>query len=97
MPFGMCLLLAVPPVEAQEQPPVVSPDRAAAQVVVPVAGGGDAGDTVAKLRELAGAGAPEQVDTYVTGPAGFVADLGAAFGDIDSLLLLVTAFWSVVS
>jgi hypothetical protein len=26
MPFGMCLLLAVPPVEAQEQPPVVSPE-----------------------------------------------------------------------
>jgi RND superfamily putative drug exporter len=77
-------------VAGEPSPPVVSPDGAAAQVVVPVAGG-DAGDTVAALRELAGGGAPEQVDMYVTGPAGFAADLGEAFGNIDSVLLVVTA------
>jgi RND superfamily putative drug exporter len=82
-------------VTGEPSPPLVSPDGAAVQVVVPVADDGDVGDTVAALRELAGAGAPEQVDTFVTGPAGFVADLGEAFGNIDSLLLFVTA--SVVS
>jgi putative drug exporter of the RND superfamily len=34
--------------------------------------------------------APPGVVAYVTGPAGFVADLVAAFGEIDGLLLLVT-------
>lgn len=58
-------------VAGEPSPPVVSPDGVAVQVVVPVAGGGDAGDTVAALRALAGAGAPEQVDAFVTGPAGW--------------------------
>ncbi|WP_159794890.1 MMPL family transporter [Puerhibacterium puerhi] len=50
---------------------------------------------VAALRDLVAAPADEGglagtgVDAWVTGPAGFVADLSAAFGGIDTLLLLV--------
>lgn len=33
---------------------------------------------------------PTGIDAFVTGPAGFVADLVASFGEIDGLLLLVT-------
>jgi RND superfamily putative drug exporter len=69
----------------------VSSDGAAAQIVVPVADSAGTADTVAALRERVRAGAPAEVETFVTGPAGFIADLGEAFGDIDSLLLLVTA------
>ena len=39
----------------------------------------------AELRDL-----PEGVRAYVTGPAGFLADLVAAFGAIDGILLVVT-------
>ncbi|HEY8473569.1 MAG TPA: MMPL family transporter [Natronosporangium sp.] len=78
-------------VTGESSPPVVSPDGAAAQLVVPLASDIEAGETVAELRELAAAGTPDQVDTYVTGPAGFAADLGEAFGNIDGLLLVVTA------
>lgn len=46
-------------------------------------------EVVAALRTSAGETFGEDVDVWVTGPAGFVADLVAAFGGIDSLLLLV--------
>lgn len=46
-------------------------------------------EVVAGLRTSAGETFGEDVDVWVTGPAGFVADLVAAFGGIDSLLLLV--------
>ncbi|MFB8229553.1 MMPL family transporter [Cellulosimicrobium sp. NPDC055967] len=50
---------------------------------------------VGALRDLAAAGASEgglagtSLDVWVTGPAGFVADLVTAFGGIDTVLLLV--------
>lgn len=50
---------------------------------------------VGALRDLAAADAAEgglagtDLDVYVTGPAGFVADLVTAFGGIDTVLLLV--------
>jgi len=58
----------------------------AAEVFVFVSG--DLGDTVAEIREITGA-APEGLTAYVTGPAGFAADLTAAFAGIDGILLLV--------
>src|SRR5690606_19026787 len=77
-------------VAAVPAPPVIAEDAAAAQVVVQL-DEADATDTVAALRRLAGADAPSGLAVYVTGPAGFVADLSRAFGNIDGLLLAVTA------
>ncbi|WP_413451346.1 MMPL family transporter [Georgenia phoenicis] len=56
---------------------------------------GDTGErtvnvVVTELRELAdGTLADADLDAWVTGPAGFVSDLGSAFGGIDGVLLLV--------
>src|SRR5690606_11735434 len=61
-------------------------DGDAAQIVVPVAG--ETADTVAELAELLAEG-PSGLEAYVTGPAGFTADLAAGFAGIDGLLLLV--------
>lgn len=88
---GATRLAALPGVAGPVPPPVVSSDGDAAQLVVPVDGSTEPGDTVTELRATARGGAPPGVTVYVTGPAGFIADLGAAFGDIDSLLLVVTA------
>jgi len=77
-------------VVAVPAPPVVSEDAAAAQLVVQL-DESDATDTVAAIRDVVGAAAPPGLAVYVTGPAGFVADLSGAFGNIDGLLLAVTA------
>ena len=44
---------------------------------------------VQRIREVL-TDAPAGIDVYVTGPAGFLADLVAAFGAIDGILLVVT-------
>ncbi|MFV2198595.1 MMPL family transporter [Nocardiopsis sp. LOL_012] len=64
-------------------------DPSVAQFVVPIGAGADTGEAVEDLRALL---ADEPVDglrAQVTGPAGYAADLAAAFGGIDSTLLLV--------
>jgi putative drug exporter of the RND superfamily len=70
-------------------PPVPSEDGRAVQLILQVdaAQGAAAGDVVAEIRAVL-AEVPDS-DVYVAGPAGFVADLGEAFGDIDGLLLRV--------
>jgi len=82
---GLAGVVAVP------APPVVSEDGAAAQLVVQVEETDATTQTVAALRQLVRAGAPPGLDVHVTGPAGFAADLSDAFGNIDGLLLVVTA------
>ncbi|WP_341537797.1 MMPL family transporter [Kocuria tytonicola] len=68
-------------------PPIPSEDGRAAEVVALVDSAADTGDTVEQLRdELAGT-TPEGLTAAVTGPAGRVADLSAAFAGIDGLLL----------
>ena len=68
-------------------PPIPSEDGRAVEVVALVDSTVDTGDAVEKLRdELAGT-VPEGLSTAVTGPAGLVADLSAAFAGIDGLLL----------
>ncbi|KUP95760.1 membrane protein [Thermobifida cellulosilytica TB100] len=64
-------------------------DDSVAQVVVPLREGADVGDTVEELRALLAEDPVDGVEVYVAGPAGLVADLSAAFGGIDSTLLLV--------
>lgn len=71
-------------------PPEVSPDRAAAQAVVLVSDGLVA-ETVTDIRVSLSGQTPDGLNVYVTGPAGYVGDLVEVFGDIDSMLLLVTA------
>ncbi|MFW6091433.1 MAG: MMPL family transporter, partial [Actinomycetota bacterium] len=67
-------------------PPVPSEDGLAIQITVPLDGSRalESGETVERIRQLADGSAP---GTYVTGPAGFIADLGEAFSGIDGLVL----------
>src|SRR5690606_726625 len=70
-------------------PLVGTEDDSVAQVVVPLREDADVGDTVEELRALLAEHPVDGVEVYVAGPAGLVADLSAAFGGIDSTLLLV--------
>ncbi|MEV8267032.1 efflux RND transporter permease subunit [Microbacterium sp. NPDC076911] len=68
-------------------PPVVSDDGEAVQIFMPIDADGDVGDIVVEMRELLEAELPSDLEGWVTGPAGFTADLSAAFLGIDGLLL----------
>ncbi|MBB6118606.1 MMPL family transporter [Nocardiopsis algeriensis] len=75
--------------------PVVGPfpgteDASVAQFVVQIDTEHDTGDSVDELRALLADNPVEGIDAQVTGPAGYAADLAAAFGGIDSTLLIVT-------
>jgi RND superfamily putative drug exporter len=67
-------------------PPTPSEDGRAVQFAVPVDGSDEVAETVADIRDAV-QGTGQQV--FVTGPAGFAADLSDAFGNIDGLLLVV--------
>ncbi|MES2170292.1 MAG: MMPL family transporter [Actinomycetota bacterium] len=68
-------------------PAIPSKDGEALEVVVPI-GTKNAGTTVATVRTELGDGARPGLGHYVTGPAGFTADLVSAFAGIDGILLL---------
>ena len=68
-------------------PPLVSEDGEAVQVFVPVDSSGEVDATVGEIRDLLAADLPSGMDAYVTGPAGFTADLVEGFLGIDGLLL----------
>jgi len=70
-------------------PAIPSADGRAAQAFALVGGEQMPGESVAELRATLKDNVPSGVDVYVTGPAGFVADLGESFAGIDGLLLLV--------
>jgi RND superfamily putative drug exporter len=72
--------------------PIPSTDGKAAQFIVPVVDGNGVKGSIQALRTkatgyVADAGLPAGTTTYVTGPAGFIADLVSAFGGIDGILL----------
>ena len=69
-------------------PPLVSEDGEAVQVFVPIDASGEVGDAVDEMRTLLADELPD-LDAWVTGPAGFTADLVAGFLGIDGLLLAV--------
>jgi len=75
--------------------PIPSESGQAVQVIVPL-DASEASDTqeyVDQIREIVGTDGSltiEDASSYVTGPAGFLADLGEAFGEIDGILLVVT-------
>ncbi len=76
-------------VDSRTSPLLPSEDGHAAQVFVPINSSGEIGDVVDSMRNAIGKNLPEGVTAYVTGPAGFTADLVDAFSGIDGLLLLV--------
>lgn len=69
--------------------PIPAEDQQAVQFVVPISSSGDVKDAVQELRDAVRSGAPEGMQTFVTGPAGLSADLVGAFAGIDGVLLLV--------
>ncbi len=74
-------------VSAEVSPVIASEDGLAAQAFVPILSGADIGDVVAEVGEHFRAAAPDGIQSFVTGPAGFTADLVAGFAGIDGLLL----------
>jgi putative drug exporter of the RND superfamily len=81
----------LPGVVGPLSPPLVSQDRQAVQVVVPIdsSDGDQIGTVVDELREIAGPDR-EGLTVHVAGPAGLLADLIEVFSAIDGPLLLVT-------
>jgi RND superfamily putative drug exporter len=68
-------------------PALPSEDGKAVQAFIPISGDADLGDVTAELGDELRAAAPDGIDVYITGPAGFTADLAAGFAGIDGLLL----------
>ena len=68
-------------------PALPSEDGRAVQAFVPIDSDAELRPVVASLGDSLRSAAPPGVEVYVTGPAGFSADLGAAFSGIDGLLL----------
>ncbi len=89
------VLAEVPGLEpaAEGQPVIVGPipseDGLAIQYVASISDDAELGETIAELRSVLEAELPDGVEGYVTGPAGFTADLVSAFGGIDGILLAV--------
>lgn len=77
----------LPAVTDGVSPPIPSEDGLAAQAFVPLDSAADTGEAIASLNTELADGLPDGISVYVTGPAGFSADLGAAFAGIDGLLL----------
>ena len=76
-------------------PAIPSEDGQAVEVFVPIDAWGEVRDTVDSMRSyLLREGSIEGVTAFVTGPAGFTADIGDAFAGIDGILL-VTALAAV--
>ncbi|MDO4897772.1 MAG: efflux RND transporter permease subunit [Rothia sp. (in: high G+C Gram-positive bacteria)] len=72
----------------EASPIIYSEDGQAAELILPLDASGETSATVKAIRaEITEA--PGDLNGYVTGPAGFSADLIAAFAGIDGLLLLV--------
>lgn len=74
-------------VKGDVSPPVLSQDGQAAQIFVPIASDADVQASVTALRDDATATLTAPLKAWVTGPAGFTADLVEGFLGIDGLLL----------
>ncbi len=73
--------------DGQVTGPIMSEDGQAAEYIVPISAEVKASEAVQELRTLLADAQPESATVYVTGPAGFSADLTEAFGGIDGVLL----------
>lgn len=79
---------AVPGV-GELSPAIPSDDGQAVQLFVPISTSGDVADTVAEVRAAVTEHLADGLHAWVTGPAGFTADLVKGFLGIDGLLLAV--------
>lgn len=70
-------------------PVIYSEDSEAAEIILPISTELDTRDTVDAIRAELDGSVPAGLTGYVTGPAGFSADLVKAFGGIDGILLVV--------
>ncbi len=70
-------------------PPIVSEDGEAAQIFVPIDSSGEVRVVVEEIRTMVAEQLPSNLEGWVTGPAGFTADLVKGFLGIDGLLLIV--------
>lgn len=68
-------------------PAIASDDGLAAQAFIPIRSDAELADTAQALGAQLQEAAPDGVTVYITGPAGFSADLVAGFSGIDGLLL----------
>lgn len=82
-------LTNIPGVADGISPLLPSEDGRALQVFVPIDSGADVSDTIVEISVHLSEAAPSGLETFVTGPAGFTADLVRAFAGIDGLLLAV--------
>ncbi|MFE1644338.1 MMPL family transporter [Microbacterium sp. P01] len=69
-------------------PPIVSEDGEAVQIFVPLDASGEVQENVDAVRAVVQAEVPAGLQAWVTGPAGFTADLVKGFTGIDGILLL---------
>ena len=76
-------------IEEDISPPIPSNDGVAVQAFIPINSDADTAEVVSVLSDELNEGTPDEVTVYVTGPAGFSADLSQAFAGIDGLLLAV--------
>ncbi|GAA2240315.1 efflux RND transporter permease subunit [Rarobacter faecitabidus] len=72
-----------------DSPAIPSEDGRAVQAFLSVDSDTEVATVVEAIRAALEQDLPAGLDAYVTGPAGFAADLGGAFAGIDGLLLLV--------
>ncbi|SFS17173.1 putative drug exporter of the RND superfamily [Microbacterium sp. cf046] len=70
-------------------PPIPSEDGEAVQIFVPIDSSGEVRVVVEEIRAMVAEQLPSTLQGWVTGPAGFTADLVKGFLGIDGLLLLV--------
>lgn len=73
---------------AESSPVITSQDKQAAELIVSIPSDAEVGEVVGQLEDDAGQELSD-LDVWVSGPAGFTADLEEAFGGIDGILLLV--------
>ncbi|HEY4576798.1 MAG TPA: MMPL family transporter [Yaniella sp.] len=76
-------------IEEDISPPIPSNDGGAVQAFIPINSDADTAEVVSELSDELNEGTPDEVTVYVTGPAGFSADLSQAFAGIDGFLLAV--------
>ena len=74
-------------VQEDVSPPIPSDDGEAVQIFVPIDASGEVGPTVEEIRALVSDELTSGLEGWVTGPAGFTADLVEGFLGIDGLLL----------
>ena len=70
-------------------PPIESEDGEAAQIFAPIDSSGEVRVVVEEIRTMVSEQLPSNLQGWVTGPAGFTADLVKGFLGIDGLLLIV--------